>query len=270
MVDADRWTARRRVREALMSRDLRTTLLIMLAVLVLGAPLIFADALQTQGTSSYLALVFQNLPPTPVPTPVPPAIETLVIQLGEMRSGYVRENWKPVTNAEAAATYRDPKAAAAAFAQQGRETSWYALYTSTDYPLTDALGVSSQVYRYSTIEGATAGREYTTAEQIRDNPDFRPFNVSAPCCPVVGLRRTFKSNNLTLDNFYIIMQNGRYVAHVEILAVAGAVSVSKAIAYAQLGLNHITTVPQILRAVDSPASAAAPQLGTIDAALLPR
>jgi len=40
-----------------MSRELRTTLLIMVAVLILGAPIIFADAPQTQGTPSYLAYV---------------------------------------------------------------------------------------------------------------------------------------------------------------------------------------------------------------------
>jgi hypothetical protein len=71
-----------------MSRELRTTLAIMAAVLILGAPIIFADAPQTQGTTSYLALVFQFkpsatptviVPPTPTtrppretPTSVPP------------------------------------------------------------------------------------------------------------------------------------------------------------------------------------------------------
>src|SRR5690349_11494806 len=59
--------------EPLMSRELRTTLAIMLAVLILGAPIIFADAPQTQGTTSYLALVFQ-LKPSAAPTPPPPTI----------------------------------------------------------------------------------------------------------------------------------------------------------------------------------------------------
>lgn len=253
-----------------MTRDLRNTLLIMLAVLVLGAPIIFADVPQTQGTSSYLALVFQDLPPTPVPTPVPLPIESLVIQLSEMRSGYTRERWELITNADAAKNYKDPKAAAAAFVKQGRETSWLAVYSSTDYPFSDAIAVGSQVYRYLTIDGASAGREYTTAEEIRDNPDFRPFNVSAPCCPIVGLRRTFKSNDLTIDDFYIIVQNGRYVASIEVLGLAGYLDVDRALYYAQLGLNHIYDVPQALRVEDGPAPASMPQIGTIDAALLPR
>src|SRR5690242_5810644 len=61
-----------------MSRELRNTLAIMLAVLILGAPIIFADAPQTQGTTSYLALVFQmklsvtpTLPPTIPPKSTP-------------------------------------------------------------------------------------------------------------------------------------------------------------------------------------------------------
>jgi hypothetical protein len=56
-----------------MSRELRNTLLIMLAVLILGAPIIFADAPQPQGTTSYLALVFQ-LKPSATPTPPPPTV----------------------------------------------------------------------------------------------------------------------------------------------------------------------------------------------------
>jgi hypothetical protein len=256
-----------------MSRELQTTLLIMLAVLVLGAPIIFADAPQTQGTTSYLALVFQLQPsptPTPVPTPVPPPIESLVIQLSEMKSGYVRDEGRMVTNADAAKEYHDPKAATAAFAQQGRETSWLAIYSSTDYLFSDALAVGNQVYRYLTIDGASAGFAYTIAEEVRDNPDFRPFNVSAPCCPIVGLRRIGKQGTLTYDDYYIIMQNGRYVAHAEVIGVVGSVDVSRAIAYAQLALNHITTVPQALQADDGPAPASAPQPGTIDAALKPQ
>ena len=60
-----------------MWRELRVTLAIMVVVLIAGAPLIFADAPQEQGTTSYLALVFQLRPsatPTPplFPFPTPP------------------------------------------------------------------------------------------------------------------------------------------------------------------------------------------------------
>lgn len=58
-----------------MSRELRATLALMIVVLIAGAPLIFADAPQ-QPTSSYLALVFHQVPPTntlvPTETPPPP------------------------------------------------------------------------------------------------------------------------------------------------------------------------------------------------------
>lgn len=65
-----------------MTRDLRNALAIMLAVLILGAPIIFADVPQTQGTSSYLALVFQLKPSaTPLLTPLPtiPGVPTKTI-----------------------------------------------------------------------------------------------------------------------------------------------------------------------------------------------
>lgn len=55
---------------AAMSRELRTALAIVAAVVLLSTPLIFADAPAAQPTSSYLALVFQ-LAPSPTPTPLP-------------------------------------------------------------------------------------------------------------------------------------------------------------------------------------------------------
>jgi len=62
-----------------MSRELGTTLAIMIAVLILGAPILFADAPQTQGTTSYLALVFQLKPSaTPTNTPPPSATPTRI------------------------------------------------------------------------------------------------------------------------------------------------------------------------------------------------
>lgn len=256
-----------------MSRELRTTLAILAIVLIVGSPLIFADAPAAQTTTSYLALVFQDIPtvtPSPVPTPVPPAIQTLVIQLSEMRSGYVRDEFEAVTNAQAAATYHDPKAAAAAFAKQGRETSWYAAYSSADYAFSDAIAVSSQVFRYLTAAGANQGLSYTVTESQRDHLDFRPFNLDAPCCPTIALRRTFKQDSFTLDHFLIISQVGRYVTETESIGLSGSLTVSRAVYYAQLALDHLTNTPQTIQADDLPAPASVPQPGTIDAALMPR
>jgi hypothetical protein len=233
-----------------MARELRTTLVIMAAVLLMSAPLIFADAPATQSNYNYLAAVFHVVPtptPTPVPTPVPPDISTLVIQLSEMKSGYVREDWREVTNAQAASTYHDPKAAAAAFKAQGREISWYAAYSSRDYVFSDAVGVSSQVYRFLTPAGAGDGMAYIVAEVMRDHPDFRPFNLGAPdCCPTIALRRTFKSGTTNIDHFLIISQVGRYVTETEPIGVLGSLTISRAIYYAQLALNHLTPVPQVI------------------------
>ena len=86
-----------------MSRELRTTLLIMLAVLILGAPLIFADAPQTQGNASYLALVFQFKPSatptplptaTPLPTPIPVNADGIILRF--QQAGLEAENARPM------------------------------------------------------------------------------------------------------------------------------------------------------------------------------
>lgn len=252
-----------------MSREMRTTLVIMAVVLLLSAPLIFADA--PAQTSSYLAMVFAYVPPTPVVTPVPPDISSLVIQLSEMKSGYVRDVWQPVTNADAAKTYANPKAAAAAFLAQGRETSWNAKYSSTDYLFSDAIVVSSQVYRYLTPAGAGDGMAYTVAEAIHDHPEFRPFNLSAPpCCPTVALRYTFKSGSTYFDQYLIISQVGRYVTETQSIGVLGSFTLSRAVAYAQLALNHLTPVPQAMRAEELPAPVSAPQPNSFPAVLSPR
>jgi hypothetical protein len=253
-----------------MSRELRTTLMIIAVALIVASPLIFAEP--GPATTSYLALVFHIVPtptPTPIPTPVPPAIETLVIQLSEMKSGYVRDDWREITNADAAKTYANPKAAAAAFVTQGRETSWYTQYSSSDYAFSDAIGVANQLYRYLTPDGAAAGQAATIAESIHDHPDYRPFNISTPCCPTIGLRRTFSSGGYTIDQFLISVRIGRYVTEVQSIGVIGFFPVSRAIYYTQLAINHVYGVPQTMHADMLPAPASTPQPGTIDAALSP-
>jgi hypothetical protein len=261
-----------------MTRELRITLGIMTAVLVLAAPAIFATPSAVPANYSYLSAVFRLVPTptltpvptaTPVPTPVPPDMSTLVIQLSEMASGYVRDEWHAISNADAAKTYRDPKATAAAFVAQGRETSWYGAYSSADYPFSDALGVSEQLYRYLTPEGAATGQAYTLAEAQRDRPDFRPFNISTPCCPTVGLRRTFRSGDFYLDQFLISVRIGRYVLEVNSIGISGYFDVDGAIYYTQLAIDHVYPVPQVMQVADAPAPASAPQPDTIDAALSP-
>jgi hypothetical protein len=74
-----------------------------------------------------------------------------------MASGYVLDTSKEITNAEAAKSYHDPKAAAKAFQQQGRVTSWFRIFTSTDYLFSDALGVGNPAIRYLTVDGASQG-----------------------------------------------------------------------------------------------------------------
>jgi hypothetical protein len=174
-----------------------------------------------------------------------------------------------VTNADAAKGYKDPKVAAAAFVAQGRETSWHVKYSSSDYAFSDALVVSNQVFRYLTPTGAGQGLSYTVNETLRDHPDFRPFNLNVPCCPTVALRRTFKEDTSHLDHFLIISQLGRYVTVTESIGFSGSLTLNRAIAYAQLGLDHLTPVPQTMQGSEQPAPAAEPQPGTITATILP-
>jgi hypothetical protein len=217
-----------------MSRQLRTTLATMMVVLLFGAPLVFAHA-PTPTTSSYLALIFQNTPP--------PALETLVIQLSEMPELYQRSYSEEVTNAQAAVGYPDPVAAAAAFAAQGRETSWRALYTTTIF-LTDEFQVTSQVYRYQTPTGATQGLAYSVAELKRRSPDFQEVTVNLPNTVALHHTFTYDIGGATFEEYVMISQVGRYVTQTQTMALKGSLPLSRALTYTQLGLNHLTAIPQ--------------------------
>lgn len=233
----------------------RLAILVSIAALLIAAGVALAAPDCTTVRCVYLPVVTNPPPtPTPIPTPIPPSISTLVIQLSEMRSGYTRDTFQEVTNADAAKNYKDPAAAAAAFAQQGRETSWYVKYFSTDYLFSDAIAVANQAYRYLTIEGASQGFQYSLGKTLQDHPDYRPFNVNAPCCPIIGLRRTFTASGTSYDQFYIIVQAGRYVTDVQVIGLTGSISVDRALYYANLALVHLLNTPQALRSDAQPSS----------------
>lgn len=221
-----------------MSRELRTTLAILTVVLILGAPLIFADAPTTQSTTSYLAVIFQATPPPP--------IETLIIQLNEMPSLYRRNLSEEVTNAVAATWYHDPTAAAAAFIAQGRETSWRAFYTSTLIDPIDDVELWSQVFRYQTPVGAGEGLAYSVAELKLDAPDFQEVTVNIPNS--IALHRIFtEGDSATFEEYLIISQVGRYVTSTRMTTLAGKLPLNQALTYHQLGLNHLTSIPQVIQ-----------------------
>lgn len=206
-----------------------------------------------------LPIVQYNPPPTIAPTPIPPVLSTLVIQPGDIQSGYAVEQFHEVTNADAAQTYKDPKATLKAFAQQGRESSWFVLYDTTLYAASDAIGISDQVYRYSTAAGATTGQAYALAETQRDKPDFHAITLTLPCCSTKALDRSFLENGVLFEQAFISIQVGRYVADVQVLwARSSTITVEQIVAYAQTGADHLLATPQgagvpvLISAPDSP------------------
>lgn len=211
---------------------------IIVAVL-LGATVLSAEP--TLPTSSYLALVYQL---HPSPTPIPPPIDTLVIPRSLMGLGYYVDRSEEITNDEAAATYHDPKAAKVAFAQQGRETSWFITYIA--YYHVSALGVGDQVIRYLTPEGATQGQAYSNAETRKYEPAWQPVALTIPGYPSISLQRTFKSGKTTFRQFAISTQVGRYLTDVQVIGVDGEITLQVASNYAQRSIYHLlTTIPDI-------------------------
>lgn len=243
-------------------------------IICAGIALVQAQATPT----AYLPLIHVEIPPTPIPTPIPPNISTLPIQLAEMKSGFVLETFKEVTNADAAKGYKDQKGALKAFQTQGRETSWYAVYTSVDYEFSDALIVASQVNRYLTTDGAIQGFQLAVGKAQQDHPDYRQFALSAPCCPtIIGFRRTFTQDNLTVDQFDTIVEYGRYVSEVQMIGLTGVVGPDLAAAYGSIALTHIFNTPQVIQSSDHsmpagqiPPAGAVPSLESLRAAMTPR
>lgn len=195
----------------------------------------------------YLPVVQYSPPPTPTPipmTPVPAPISSLVIQPSDMSSAYNVDEFAEVTNAEAAKTYKDPKAALRAFQAQGRETSFYAGY-SADFPFFGALGVSDQVYRYSSPAGAVAGQAYTIAEHRRDHPGYQPFTFGFPCCPTQAFYRTFVDGEDTYEQYLFSVQVGRYITDVQVVAFLGGITAEQAVKYAQIAVDRLSATPQM-------------------------
>lgn len=184
---------------------------------------------------NYLALIVRP-PPTPTATPIPPSLATLVIQLVDMPSGFTVDEFREVTNAEAAQSYLDPAAALAAFAAQGRESAWFVRYLSDDYIFTDASGVSDQAVRYLTPEGADAGLDYAVADEVAEFPDYGTILIFPPieADRTVAKLRTYTSDGITYRKYFFALRKGRYVAIVQVVGLSSALNVhSKAAVYAR-------------------------------------
>jgi hypothetical protein len=181
--------------------------------------------------STYIPIVMTT-DPTPVPTAIPPTLDILVIQQRDMPSRFRVDKFHGVTNEEAAAGYADPAAALLAFQQQGRESSWYVLFTS-DISFSNASGVSDQVIRFATVEGADLGLDYAVQHEFSTSPGYYgPFPLG------LGERsgyyiRTITEGETSWDEFFFVIRDGRYVALVQVVGISSALDTSEAKVYAQ-------------------------------------
>jgi hypothetical protein len=178
-----------------------------------------------------------------VPTPIPPALSTLVLQQSDLAgpARYITSSSREVTNSEAANSSTDPQAASEAFAQQGRETSWYVQYSQVN---TGVLYlVQDRVFRYLTADGAAQGQTYAAAQQ-RLNRGAVPFTSSFGGfgAPTVQLVNTFADETFTYTQYFISVQIGRYVTEVQVINVT--VTAEQAIETAIPAVNRLKATPQ--------------------------
>jgi hypothetical protein len=189
----------------------------------------------------------------PVASAISAPLNALTIQPSEIRSGYAIAQSREVTNAEAANGYQNANTALKDFAAQGRETSWLVSYSTTAYGGNDALGISDQVYRYTTPAGAALGQAYTLAEEQREYPEYHSVDITLPCCPTVTLGRTFEGGHITSELVLMSVQVGRYVADVKVVWLRGStITVDMIIAYAQTAANHLLATQQAIQSSSQP------------------
>jgi hypothetical protein len=239
--------------QTIIRRDLMRRFMPALAALLTTA--VIAGLAYAQSTPcvsascGYMPLV--QFEPTPTPVPPPPPLNTLTIQLADMKPGYSLDESMEITNSSAAAGYPNPNAALKAFQSQGRETSWYVRYVSTDYLFSDAIGVADQVFRYTTADGAISGQNYVLLEVLSEHPEYQEFNTGSNA---IGFRRTFSDSGYNFVQFYISVQVGRYVTDVQVIGLNGSVTASRALQYAQIAVDRLAAVPQAQIAEETPAN----------------
>lgn len=210
------------------------------------------DTATATHTAQYLALVFRPPPsptpthtptPTPQPTPTlgPLPINVLALQLDDLLPGYTQDKNEELSNEAAAQNYDDPAAALAAFVAQGRETSWYVEYSSTDYTYSNALVIADQVFRYATIAGAEAGQYFVDHNEVQRLPGFA--NVSLPPPPLgdaqTALKRITVFEGRTFVHYYISVRTGRYVTNVSVIGLATVLTANQAKGYADTAFGRL-------------------------------
>lgn len=163
----------------------------------------------------------------------PPPLGALIIQQRDMPSGYTIDDLREIPNEEAAQRYSDPAAALAAFEAQGRESSYFVAYSSDDYYFTNAIGVSDQVVRFATPEGADVGMDYVIANVRQRNPEYGIIFALPLGDRMVALRRTFTENNLNLVHYYYGIRKGRSITLVQAIGLSSALSGGEAYDYAE-------------------------------------
>lgn len=209
-------------------------------VVVAIMALVFATvASAAPSTQIYLPIIQYNPPPIPLP------LDALVLQPADLRDIYSLDQSIEIANADAAKLYPNAKAAAKAFQAQGRESSWYVDYLADSIQFFDALGVSDQVFRYTTVAGAGAGQAYIAADTKRAHPDYHPIAFAFPCCTTVALYREFVDAGENYEEYYFSVQVGRYVTDVQLVAFDGSLVESNAIPYIESAVARLSTTPQV-------------------------
>lgn len=177
--------------------------------------------------STYLSIVMTT-------APTPPPIETTVLDTWDM-PGFTLDQSHEITNTVSAQSYLDPPAALLAFAQQGRETSWYVRYLSRTRP----LGVSDQAIRYFGPEGADAGVDYAVADERAAFPHYGDL-VSVPIGDrAVGCLALSTSNGTMYAKYFYAIRKGRMVALVQVVAPANRITGGDAWEYVQKAVTHL-------------------------------
>jgi hypothetical protein len=158
--------------------------------------------------------------------PAPMSARTL--QQADFLPGYAVDENREIANAEAAESYVDPAAALAAFAAQGRETSWYVRYSSSLYPTSHAIGISDQVVRYTTAAGADAGMEYLLADMLAQHPDYHTSVYGSYGDRTIAKVRSFTDGGIDYVKYHVLIRKERYLAIVQIIGRKGALKLLEA------------------------------------------
>jgi hypothetical protein len=156
-----------------------------------------------------------------------PDPKRMVLQLGDLPSGFSQERGRYVSNAQAARETKVKKN----YARLGRINGYESDFTKHGAPLVGILQVTSAASNYKTAAGAHTSIRISELAAQRSKPRFRRLSVGTSLGDESRLLTvTLRQGGVTVDVYSLIWRSGRVYATILAGALSGTGSPAQIVA----------------------------------------